>query len=241
MKVKAQLHIHTNMDPLDKFIKYSPYDVIDIAAEFGFTFLSFTHHSKFLFELDWQKYAFDKWIILIPWVEATIKKKHVLIYNPDNHINNIKNLKELGEYKSKRNRLFVIAPHPFYPFQQCLRNNLFLYSNIFDGIEYSMCQMKKFWGKANKLASSFANKYHKPLIGTWDVHHLNFLSRTYCNVEVDFDTTNMVFENINNYIDNFFENIKKNNIELVSEPLNIWKAINTFFYFLKWRVTRAFK
>lgn len=234
MLAKAQLHFHTNLDPKDTFLKYSPYQAIDKAAKFWYKFISFTHHQKFIFDTKWQEYAFEKWIILIPWVEFEINKKHILILNSKGDVHNIKTYDQLFEYKKNNPEVFIIAPHPFYPAKYCLRKDLFKYHYIFDAVEFSSLYMRKFWNRRNLLAKKFALHYDKAIVGNADIHDLKFINSTYSLVDVDFDVTNIDIKYIDDYICNFFDNIRKNNVSIVSTPFNLKNLLNHNLFFVKW-------
>ncbi|MFZ5341351.1 MAG: hypothetical protein ACOZBL_02045 [Patescibacteria group bacterium] len=61
-----------------------------------------------------------------------------MIYNADEELYKVKTFEDLIFYKSHRKRLFIIAPHPFYPFAFCLKKrNMHKYVDLFDAIEYS--------------------------------------------------------------------------------------------------------
>lgn len=241
MFVKAQLHFHTNCDPKDTFIKYSPYEAIDRAAQYGYNVVSFTHHLKIVFDKERRKYAYSKWIILIPGVEYEINKQHILIFNPDESLYNVKTFEDLYEYKNSRKNIFIIAPHPFYPVKQCLRRNLFAYHYIFDAVEFSSLYTKKFWNNPNLLAKKYSVIYNKPLVWNSDIHDLKFIDDTYTYVNVDFDPKNLDIAKNDFYVNNFFENIRANNISLVSTPFTFTKFMKHNLFFVKWRMTKYSK
>lgn len=240
MFIKAQLHFHTCMDPKDIFINYSPYQAIDKAVEYWYKFISFTHHQKFIFDKDWLKYWYSKWIILIPWIEYEIFKKHILIYNADESIHNVKTFEDLYEYKKRKKNIFIIAPHPFYPFKQCIWSYLDKYHYIIDWIEQSPLYLKKAWLKSNYLAKTFAEKYNKPFIGTSDVHNLKNINDTFSYINIDFDINKIIIDNNQYYINNFFTNIRNHKLYNVSKPFTFIKFIRHNLFFIKWRMIKPF-
>jgi len=240
MFVKAQLHFHNGEDPVDKYIDYSPYEAIDFAQKLWFKILSFTNHNFFWYNKKIKKYAFDKWIILINWIELSIRKKHVLIYNPTKEILKIKTFKDLTSYKDLNKNIFIMAPHPYYKAYFCLGKTLEKYHEIFDGVEYSSLHTQNMFTKANHKAESFALKYKKPFLWTWDVHDLNFLNDTYSLINIDFDIDNLEFSKFDFYIKNIFENIKQNNLKIVSKPLNFRSFFAYNWVHIKWFVVKKF-
>lgn len=240
MEAKAQLHFHTWKDPKDIFIRYSPYEAIDLAKEKWFKILSFTHHQKFVFSNKWQDYALKNWIILIPWIEIEIRKKHIIVLNADKDINKIKKYKDLEKYKKEKKDVFILAPHPFYPMRNCLRKNLYKYHYLFDWIEYCPFYSEKWQNQANLKADNFASKYNKNLIGTSDVHYLKHIEKTYSKIKIDFDIKNLKKEEISFYIKNIIENLKKNNINIYTNPFKKGELILHHLWIVKWKLTKPF-
>lgn len=241
MLIKSQIHFHTNWDPYDSlFINYSPFTAIDKAVEYWYKVLSFTHHNKLIYSNELRRYAFARWIILIPWVEYSILWKHILIYNADEELYKVKSFVQLRDYKEHRKNLFIVAPHPFYPAKNCLRKYLIQYNDIFDAVEYSILYLKKFGFRPNLMAKSFSIYYNKPLIWTADVHDLKYLNDTYSIVDVDFDPYNLDIKKIDLYIKHFFESIKTNKISIVSKPLTLKRLASHSYFFVKWFLKRWF-
>ncbi|HMK51101.1 MAG TPA: PHP domain-containing protein, partial [Thermodesulfobacteriota bacterium] len=82
--LKTDLHLHTAEDPLDH-IRYTSRDLISKAADEGFDVISITNHHKMTFNQDLLSYAHERGILLIPGVEMTIQRRHVLVLNPPPH------------------------------------------------------------------------------------------------------------------------------------------------------------
>ena len=80
--LKVDLHTHTCEDPQDR-ISYNAFQLIDRAALKGFDALAITNHDFVLYNDKLVKYAAEKGILLIPGMELTLSKKHVLLINPD--------------------------------------------------------------------------------------------------------------------------------------------------------------
>ena len=216
--IKADLHIHTNLDPEDglkgkNIIDYNPEKLIDKAAKLGFTHLSFTHHNQIIFPREIRRYARAKGIILIKGVEETIEGKHVVLLNPTREINSFK---ELEKEKKTNEKLFVIAPHPFYPGKTCLKNELINNIDLFDAIEISFFN-HFFVNYFNKKAIKIAKKHDKPLITTSDSHNLKNFGYNY------------VVSNEKNLLDTIKNNKHKNKTEKMKTK-DFLKIINSVIF-----------
>lgn len=178
--LKADLHIHTNLDPKDgikakKVVTYSPYELIDKASYFNFTHLSFTHHEKLIYTQKLKDYAASKNIELIKGVEALIEGKEVLLYNIEKVPETFQELKAM---KAKNKNIFAIAPHPFYPLKKALKDETEKHINLIDAIE--ICGLHHpLINKYNNKAKKIAKKYNLPLIATSDLHDIENFGRNY--------------------------------------------------------------
>ncbi len=216
--LKSQLHIHIHEDPQDHgFVNYSARELIDAAAKQSFEVLAITCHNKVIFNEEINKYAQTKNILLISAVERTIGGKHVLIYNiteeESQQIDSFEKLRQWRIKKKKENSPFlVIAAHPFFYGNTCLKNIIIKHFNLFDAWEYSFFYTKFF--NPNKKMMKLAKKYQKPIVGNADVHKIDDLGRTYSLI------------NTQKNIRLVFEAIKKNKINIKTTPLS-------FFHFLK--------
>ena len=118
-KLKAQLHVHSKQDPLDN-IRYTEKQLIDHAAKLGYDVLAISCHDVVIFSDDLKKYAEKKRVLLIPAIEKSIEKKHVLILNADIQSQNLKTFEDLKKYKKKKTDCLIVAVHPYYPGNTCL-------------------------------------------------------------------------------------------------------------------------
>src|SRR4030042_312462 len=82
--LKADLHLHTAEDPLDR-IRYTAKELISKAADESFDVISITNHHQMTFNQDLLSYAQQRGILLIPGIEMTIRRRHVLVLNPPPH------------------------------------------------------------------------------------------------------------------------------------------------------------
>jgi len=221
-KLKINFHLHTGQDPIDA-IKHSEHELIDEAARLGYDVLSITCHNALIFSDDLRAYAHKKGILLIPGIEKSILRKHVLIINATVEAQKIKNFEDLRAYRKKHPECLVIAAHPYYLGPISLKKNLEKHIDLFDAIEYSWYHSKKLNGP-NKKAVKTAEKYGKPVIGTADNHILKYVNHTFSNVHSDKN------------IESIFQAIKSNKIEIVSHDLPWWKlgTIITYMLLTSW-------
>ena len=205
--LKADFHIHTGEDPEDPWIRYSARDLINHASKLGFDVLAITNHSRVTYNEELANYAMKKGILLIPGIEALIENKEVIILNATKEVEKIKTFSGLKEYKKKNPKVFVFAPHPFYPKRKCVRKNISKHSDIFDGIEYCHYYCR-FFNPFNEKAAKKAKEYNKPLIGTSDAHRLLQFNKTYSFVDAEKDVTSVI------------KALRENKVEVKTEPLS---------------------
>ena len=199
--LKTDLHIHTNVDPQDSFIKYSSRDLIDIASKNGYDVLSITNHNDVFSDKAVSAYAKRKGILLIPGAELTIDRRHVLVYGITNaDLKKIKTMDDLGKAP------FVIAPHPFYKARSCLGNRLVEHQRRFDAIEYAHFHMGHVLN-FNKKAMRLANDLRIPMVGNSDAHYMMQFGKTYSLIDAE------------KKMDDIFEAIRKFKVKIVSNPL----------------------
>ncbi len=181
--LKAELHCHIDKDPDDShFISHSAIDLINRAAELDFKILAITCHNHVYSNPETNEYAKKKNILLLHGAELNLEGKHTLVYNITNEqIKKIKTFQDLKELKQKHPELFVIAPHPFHYFPNCLKQNIQKYPDLFDAWEFSFFYTN--WFNPNKKTAKLAKRYNKQLVGNSDVHFLKDLGRTYTLIE----------------------------------------------------------
>ncbi|MBI2672066.1 PHP domain-containing protein [Candidatus Woesearchaeota archaeon] len=217
--LKIDLHTHCNEDPVDRFIKHSPEELIDHAAKEGFNALSITCHNKVVFSRSLQKYANLKNILLIPGAERDIENKHVLLFNfTQEEIDNVKTFNDLRE-KKKLNQL-AIAPHPFYvhPNSISLFSKLERNIDVFDAIEYSNLYFKGL-NNLNKKADKIAQKYNLPMVGNSDLHRLDFIGSNFTLVDAEKNVLSVI------------KAIKDKKVVISSRPRSFLEAMRMFSYF----------
>ena len=185
MKLKASLHLHTSDDLRDgDTIKYDIYQLINRAHESGFKILALTCHNFFVYKKEYGLYAQQKGMLLIPGVEASLRKKHVLILNADKEAEKVKSFKQLAEYKKDKPDILIIAAHPNFGFKvsmgiRRLKNNI----DIFDAVENSWFYSRLI--NLNKKVERIAKKHNKPMIATADLHDLKYLDGDYIIIDAE--------------------------------------------------------
>ena len=210
--LKADLHIHTSEDPED-FIRYSATELIDMAHGLGYSVLSITNHNCLTFDSFLRDYAKERGIILIPGMEATIQRRHVLLYNLDFH--DIKKSDLSSLYDQKSDDSLIIAPHPYFPSPVALRGLFHRYLDLFDAVEYS-----HFYTKAvnfNQKALAIAAQKGLPVVGTSDAHQRRQFHRTYSLIEAEPE------------IESVIDAIKKGRVQVVTQPLTFFEAMHISF------------
>jgi len=185
MKLRVDLHSHTNLDPDhsprgDGTVTYSYLDALDVAKKEGIDVLSFTHHRKIIFTKTMVAQAKKRGILLLSGVEAVIEGKDVILINPTT--DKIFTFEQLATERRNNPNLFVLAPHPFYPSTHSLGLQLLSNIKLFDAIEY--CHFYTSWMNIfNWIAVWVANSNAKSIVGTSDSHHLQTFGLTSTIIE----------------------------------------------------------
>ena len=79
-KYKVQFHAHTKSDPEDCLF-HSDKALIDRAKSHNYDVLAITCHNKIAHTQELEAYAAEKGILLLPGMEKTVEKNHVVIVN----------------------------------------------------------------------------------------------------------------------------------------------------------------
>jgi predicted metal-dependent phosphoesterase TrpH len=201
--LKSDLHTHTSEDPLDALITYNSQDLIKYMAKQKYEVLSITLHNTRFFSEDLRKYAEQQGILLIPGMEVRMNHKDILIINPPE--GSIVPTTWRGIRRLKDEGALVIAPHPFF-IVNSLGKNLVPRIKMFDAIEVSHWYHK--YLNRNKMAIELAKDFNLPMIGTSDCHRLSQVGNTYTNINSDKNK------------DSVLEAIRKNQLEVITRPLN---------------------
>lgn len=220
--LKCQLHTHCHGDPVDN-IKHTAKELIDEAARLKYDVLCITCHRKLFFNKKLQKYAQKKSILLIPGIEFEINKKHILGINIDKEITEVDSYQRLAEYKKSHPDSLIIAPHPFFPTNYCLKNDLINNIRLFDAIEISWAYTKT--KNYNQKAIDLAKRWGKPLITSSDCHILKYLNIGYTMIKSQKNTLSLI------------EAIRSNKIQIISKPTSYFK-IARFMVQMNWQNLR---
>jgi predicted metal-dependent phosphoesterase TrpH len=222
-KLKVDLHLHTKEDPQDN-VKYSGRELIEQAYLKGFDVLAITNHDEVTYDDYLAEYAKERGILLIPGVEATISRKHVVLLNTDYSPRKIRAFDDLRLLKDGTG--LIMAPHPFFPSFTSLNSKLERHLDIFDAIEYSHCYLKKI--NFNKKAENLAKRFGLPLIGTSDAHSLWQIGTTYSLIEAEKDLESVIAA------------IKVGKVEIVTKPLSLLEVCSIGCILLSHMMRREF-
>ena len=199
--LKADLHLHTAEDPLDR-VRYTAKELISKAADERFDVISITNHHQITFNQDLLSYAQQRGIFLIPGIEMTIRRRHVLVLNPPPH-------KTCSDFPSlsklRRPETLIIAPHPYFPGTYSLNGYLLKHLNLFDALEY--CHFYSPMINFNQRALEVCQSFGFSLIGNSDAHFLSQLGTTYSLIHAEKN------------LESIFAAIRGNQVEVVTRPL----------------------
>jgi predicted metal-dependent phosphoesterase TrpH len=199
--LKADLHLHTAEDPLDP-VRYTAKELISKAAEEGFDVISITNHHQMTFNQDLLFYAQDRGLLLIPGIELTIQRRHVLVLNPPPHK---KCLDFYSLSKLRRPETLIIAPHPYFPGTYSLNGYLLKHRTLFDALEY--CHFYSPMINFNQRAVEVSQSFGLPLVGNSDAHFLSQLGTTYSFIYAEKN------------LDAIFAAIRQKKIKVATRPL----------------------
>ena len=216
--LKCDLHLHTAEDPLDR-IKYSSKELISKAADEGFDVISITNHHKMTFNQDLSSYAHERGVLLIPGVELTIKRRHVLVLNPPP-------FKACSDFPSlsrlRRPETLIIAPHPYFPGSYSLNGYLLKFLHLFDALEY--CHFYSPRINFNQRAVEVSRSFGFPLVGNSDAHFLSQLGTTYSFVYAEKN------------LEAIFEAIRQNRVKVATRPLKTFEMGSIANRFLRMKI-----
>jgi predicted metal-dependent phosphoesterase TrpH len=179
--LKVELHSHTADDPVDA-IPHTTHELIDRAARLGYDALAITLHERQLDVRPFEGYAAERGVVLIPGVERTIERRHVLLLNFASGAEDVRTFADLTQLK-KRGGGLVVAPHPYFPGRTCLRRDLERHADLFDAVERNAMFARGL--DFNRAAEDFAVRHGKPIVGNGDVHRLAQLGSTYSLVDAE--------------------------------------------------------
>ena len=203
LNIKSDFHLHTRDDREDS-IGHSETELIDHAAARGFGALAITNHNTHTFNKELQRYAEDRGILLIPGIEKTVERKHVLILNSSAAAEKIDTFEDLR--KAKEDGLFLIAAHPFFKYPCCLEEKLYEHLALFDALEFCFFYSK--WFNLNRKVLKLAEQKGLPVVGNSDCHLLKYMGVCHSIIHAEAQSMEAVFSAIRN-----------NCVQVVSEPI----------------------
>ena len=216
--LKTDLHLHTAEDPLDR-VRYTAKELISKAADQGFDVISITNHHQMTFNQDLLSYAQEREILLIPGIEMTIQRRHVLVLNPPPH-------KKCSDFfslsKLRRPETLIIAPHPYFPGTYSLNGYLLKHLNLFDALEY--CHFYSPMINFNQRAVEVSKSLGLPLVGNSDAHFLSQLGTTY----------SLIYAEKN--VESVFTAIRQNKVKVTTRPLKHLEMGSIVNRFLKMKL-----
>jgi len=200
--LKMDLHLHTAEDPIHR-IRYTAKELISSAAEEGYDVLAITNHHCVTFDKKLSAYARERGILLIPGIEVSIRRRHVLVLNPPPG-------KSVSDFSSlsaiRRPETLIIAPHPYFPNLHSLKRQLLRHLTLFDAIEY--CHFYSPRINFNQMAIDVSRRFGVPLIGNSDAHFPTQFGTTYSLVHADKTP------------ESIFDAIRRKRLEVVTRPLS---------------------
>ncbi len=202
--LKVELHAHTGLDPVD-YIPHTTRQLIDRAAELGYDALAVTLHNRYYDPLADREYARERGIVLIPGIERTLHRRHLLLINFPSDCAAVSSFDDVRILKRRYPHGLVIAPHAFYPTPSAMRSDSDSCRDLIDAVEVS--SMFTPWLDFNRRAITWARAHGKPLVGNTDLHLLEQLGTTYTLVDAAPDP------------DAICEAIRAGRVELRSSPL----------------------
>ena len=122
-------------------------------------------------------------IVLIPGIERTIDRRHVLLLNFPAECAAVQSFADVKALKDRHPRGLVIAPHAFYPTPSALYSYADRFADLIDAVEVN--SMFTRWLDFNSRAVRWARQHRKPVVGNTDLHVLEQMGTTYSLVEAE--------------------------------------------------------
>lgn len=205
--VKVELHSHTSDDPEDA-IGYSARDLIDRAADLGYGALAITLHDRHFEDPATTDYARRRGLTLIPSIERTIERCHILLVNVPAESERTSDFESVRRLKARHPEGLVIAPHPWFPLGSSLgERSLNAQADLWDAVEISAFYTRLV--NYNTPVHAWARTRGVPVVGNGDVHQLRQLGTTFSLVDVDGPVTS----------DAICEAIRAGRVRVESRPL----------------------
>jgi predicted metal-dependent phosphoesterase TrpH len=211
--VKIELHAHTDEDPADR-ITHTTRQLVDHAASLGYGALAVTLHDRYFDPTPHAAYARERGIVLLPGIERTIARRHVLLINFPAACADVLSFEDVAGLK-RRTAGLVVAPHPFYPILSARGGRLLdRHAALIDAVEINAMYTRIL--DFNQRALAWARKNGKPRVGNTDLHLLEQMGTTYTLVDADPEP------------DALCDAIRQGRVELCCEPLSPIRAARLF-------------
>lgn len=178
--LKVELHAHTALDPID-YIPHSTRELIDRAAALGYHALAVTLHDRYYDPAADRDYARARGVVLIPGIERTIRRRHLLLLNFPADCAAVTSFDEVRALKRRYPAGLVVLPHAFYPTPSAMGSDTDGCRDIIDAVEVNA--MFTPWVNFNRRALDWARAHGKPLVGNSDLHLLEQMGTAFTLVD----------------------------------------------------------
>ena len=144
--IRAELHAHTADDPSDR-VPFTAQDLIVRAAALGYGAIAITLHDAVFDPAPLAAFARQHGVRLLPGVERTVQRAHVLLINfPAAAAMAVHRLEDIAALKAAHPHGLVVAPHPCYPIASALgRRRLDAFAPLWDAIEVNALHVSPSW------------------------------------------------------------------------------------------------
>jgi predicted metal-dependent phosphoesterase TrpH len=180
--LKVELHAHTAPDPAD-YIPHSTRQLIDRAAELGYGALAITLHDRYYDPAADADYARSRQVVLIPGIERTVERRHMLLLNFPSDCMAVRSFEDLRALRLRHPQGLVVAPHAFYPTGTAMGADADRHADLVDAVEVNSMFIS--WLNYNTRAIAWAQAHGKPIVGNTDLHLLEQLGSTYTLVDAE--------------------------------------------------------
>lgn len=196
---RIELHSHCQGDPIDQHLGHSLFEHIDQAKKVGLDAIAVTWHQKICTDPEAFAYARKRGILLIPGMEAELKRRHLVVLNlSEGDLPGESTWDEIRALRARKPEIFVLAPHPFYPHPTCLGNTMNAHADCIDAVEWCMLHINWLPNRVspNLRATRWAHRHGKPVVACSDAHSLSSIGKNASTVEADELTPEAIFAGI---------------------------------------------
>jgi len=211
--IKVELHAHTDEDPADR-IPHTIRELVDHAVSLGYGALAVTLHDRYFDPAPHAAYARERGLLLLPGIERTIARRHILLINFPRECAGVRTFNDLATLKHRHSDGLIVAPHPFYPTPSALARMMNRHLSLIDAVEVNA--MFTSWLDFNRGAKAWAERHGKPLVGNTDLHLLEQMGTTYSMVDAAPDAAAICAA------------IKQGRVQVQAAPLSSPRAVQLF-------------